>query len=61
MKIGVPKERRPDEQRVAASPDTVKRLKGLGVEVLVEAGAGTARPVRRRGLRRRRRDRGRRS
>ena len=41
MKIGVPRERRPDEQRVAASPDTVKRLKGLGVEVLVEAGAGT--------------------
>ncbi len=41
MKIGVPRERRPDEQRVAASPDTVKRLKGLGVEVLLEAGAGT--------------------
>ncbi len=40
MKIGVPKERRPGEHRVAASPDTVKRLKGLGVEVLVEAGAG---------------------
>ena len=41
MKIGVPKERRPDERRVAASPDTAKRLKGLGVEVLIEAGAGT--------------------
>jgi NAD(P) transhydrogenase subunit alpha len=40
MKIGVPKERRAGEQRVAASPDTVKRLKGQGVEVLVEAGAG---------------------
>jgi proton-translocating NAD(P)+ transhydrogenase subunit alpha len=40
MKIGVPKERRPDESRVAASPDTVKRLVGRGVEVLVEAGAG---------------------
>ena len=40
MKIGVPKERRPGEHRVAASPDTVKRLKGQGVEVLVEAGAG---------------------
>ena len=41
MKIGIPRERRPDEQRVAASADTVKRLKGLGVEVLLEAGAGT--------------------
>ncbi len=40
MMIGVPKERRPGERRVAASPDTVKRLKGQGVEVLVEAGAG---------------------
>ena len=42
MKIGVPKERRIGERRVAASPDTVKRLKGLGVEILVEAGAGTS-------------------
>ena len=40
MKIGVPKEHRPDELRVAASPDTVKRLTGRGVGVLVEAGAG---------------------
>ncbi len=40
MKIGVPKERRPHERRVAASPDTIKRLKGHGVEVLVERGAG---------------------
>jgi NAD(P) transhydrogenase subunit alpha len=40
MKIGVPKERRPDELRVAASPDTVKRLAGRGIEVLVEPGAG---------------------
>ena len=40
MKIGVPKERRPDESRVAASPDTVKRLVGRGIDVLVEAGAG---------------------
>jgi NAD(P) transhydrogenase subunit alpha len=41
MKIGVPKERRAGEHRVAASPDTVKRLRAQGVEVLVEAGAGT--------------------
>jgi NAD(P) transhydrogenase subunit alpha len=40
MKIGVPKEHRPDELRVAASPDTVKRLAGRGIGVLVEAGAG---------------------
>ena len=40
MKIGVPKERRAHELRVAASPDTVKRLVGQGVEVLVEKGAG---------------------
>jgi proton-translocating NAD(P)+ transhydrogenase subunit alpha len=41
MKIGVPTERRAGEHRVAASPDTVKRLKAQGVEILVEAGAGT--------------------
>ena len=29
-----------DETRVAASPDTVKRLVGLGLAVVVEAGAG---------------------
>jgi NAD(P) transhydrogenase subunit alpha len=40
MKIAVPKEHRPDELRVAASPDTVKRLAGRGLDVLVEAGAG---------------------
>jgi NAD(P) transhydrogenase subunit alpha len=40
MKIGFPQERRRDESRVAASPDTVKRLVGRGVDVLVEAGAG---------------------
>jgi NAD(P) transhydrogenase subunit alpha len=42
MKIGVPKERRPDELRIAASPDTVKRLVGRGVDVLIESGAGVA-------------------
>jgi NAD(P) transhydrogenase subunit alpha len=42
MKVGVPKERRSDELRVAASPDTVKRLAGRGVEVLVETGAGVS-------------------
>jgi len=31
-----------DEPRVAASPDTVKRLAGLGFDVVIEAGAGLA-------------------
>lgn len=42
MKISIPKERRPQERRVAASPDTVKRLVGMGHEVVVESGAGAA-------------------
>jgi H+-translocating NAD(P) transhydrogenase subunit alpha len=42
MKIGVPKERRPSESRVAASPDSVKRLVGRGIDVLIESGAGDA-------------------
>jgi H+-translocating NAD(P) transhydrogenase subunit alpha len=41
MKISVAKERRPHERRVAASPDTVKRLVGAGHEVVVESGAGS--------------------
>src|SRR4051794_17526720 len=40
MRIAIPKERRPDEKRVAGSPDTVKRLVGQGHEVVVESGAG---------------------
>ena len=40
MKVAVPKERRCDEKRVAASPETVKRLTGLSAEVIVESGAG---------------------
>jgi len=42
MKIAVPKERRPHERRVAVSPDTVKKLKSLGFDVVVETGAGDA-------------------
>ena len=38
--IFVPREVEGGETRVAASPDTVKRLAGLGFEVVVEAGAG---------------------
>ena len=40
MKLAIPKERRPSERRVAATPDTVKRLKTLGLDIVVEAGAG---------------------
>jgi H+-translocating NAD(P) transhydrogenase subunit alpha len=40
MKIAVLKERRPEETRVAASPDTVKKLVQLGAAVSVESGAG---------------------
>jgi NAD(P) transhydrogenase subunit alpha len=39
--VFVPKEVDAAESRVAASPDTVKRLTGLGLDVIVEAGAGT--------------------
>jgi len=42
MKLAVLKERRDGETRVAASPDTVKKFKGLGLEVTVETGAGAA-------------------
>ncbi|OFW47222.1 MAG: hypothetical protein A3J29_17385, partial [Acidobacteria bacterium RIFCSPLOWO2_12_FULL_67_14b] len=40
MKIAIPKEYRPGEARVAASPDVVKKLVGLGFQVTVETGAG---------------------
>lgn len=40
MKIAIPKERQSGEQRVAASPDTVKKLIDLGFDVTVEKGAG---------------------
>ena len=40
MKLAVLKERRAGEARVAATPDTVKKLKSLGLEVIVESGAG---------------------
>jgi H+-translocating NAD(P) transhydrogenase subunit alpha len=41
MKISVLKERQPGETRVAATPETVKKLVGLGHTVTVESGAGT--------------------
>lgn len=41
MKIAILKERRPNETRVAGSPDTVKKYIALGVDVCVEKGAGS--------------------
>lgn len=41
MRLAVLKERRAVETRVAATPDTVKRLIALGLTVAVEAGAGS--------------------
>jgi H+-translocating NAD(P) transhydrogenase subunit alpha len=40
MKVAIIKERRAHERRVAASPDTVKRMVGMGLEVVAEGGAG---------------------
>jgi len=40
MIVGVPKETVADERRVALVPEVVKRLKGKGLDVVVEAGAG---------------------
>jgi NAD(P) transhydrogenase subunit alpha len=40
IRIGVPKETHPDERRVAATPETVLRLRKLGFEVAVQSGAG---------------------
>src|SRR6202158_838771 len=39
MKIAVTKEIDPSEPRVAASPDTVKKFRALGVDIGVEPGA----------------------
>ena len=40
MKVGLVKERAPNERRVALTPDALKPLLGAGVEILVEKGAG---------------------
>jgi H+-translocating NAD(P) transhydrogenase subunit alpha len=40
MKLAVLRERDPGESRVAATPDTIKRSRGLGFDVAVESGAG---------------------
>jgi NAD(P) transhydrogenase subunit alpha len=40
MKVAVPAELDPAEPRVAATPETVKKIRALGAEVAVESGAG---------------------
>jgi NAD(P) transhydrogenase subunit alpha len=40
MKLAVVKERRAHERRVAASPDSVKRMAAMQIEICVEHGAG---------------------
>jgi H+-translocating NAD(P) transhydrogenase subunit alpha len=40
MKIAIPAETDSGEPRVAATPETVKKLRGLGADVVVERGAG---------------------
>lgn len=42
MKIGIPKETREHETRVALSPDVVKSLVTSGFEIIVEKGAGNS-------------------
>ncbi len=42
MKLGIPREHREGERRVAATPESVKQLAGMGLDVLIEAGAGEA-------------------
>lgn len=40
MIVGVPRETRPGERRVAATPETVRQLRAAGLDVEVEQGAG---------------------
>ncbi|MGD1859029.1 MAG: Re/Si-specific NAD(P)(+) transhydrogenase subunit alpha [Leptolyngbyaceae cyanobacterium] len=42
MRLGIPKEIAPGERRVAATPETAKKLQKLGFDVWVETGAGAA-------------------
>jgi len=41
MRIGIPRETRPGEARVASTPEVVKRLVGKGFDLVVESGAGS--------------------
>ena len=41
MKLAVPKESHPQETRVAISPETAKKFRGLNLEVVIELGRGS--------------------
>ncbi len=40
MRLAIPRETHPGENRAAVTPETVKKLVRLGAEVIIEAGAG---------------------
>ena len=40
VSVFIPKETPEDERRVAATPDTIKKMVGKGLKVVVQAGAG---------------------
>src|SRR5436190_22373372 len=40
MRIGIAREIDPAEDRVAATPETVKKMEALGAEVMIQPGAG---------------------
>lgn len=42
MKFLIPRESAPGEQRVAATPETIRRLQGRGIHIQLECGAGDA-------------------
>jgi proton-translocating NAD(P)+ transhydrogenase subunit alpha len=42
MRVAIPRERRAGERRVAATPESTRRLKELGFDVAIEADAGAA-------------------
>lgn len=42
MKIGIPKEIQAGEKRVATTPEVAERLRKLGFDIMIEAGAGIA-------------------
>src|SRR5210317_600681 len=46
MQLVIPRETQPGENRVSATPETVKKLVRLGAEVVVESGAGTGAGIR---------------
>ena len=45
MRIGIPRETAAGETRVAATPETVKKLEAQGHTLLVQAGAGVTASV----------------